>query len=45
MVTHDPRAAATADRVLYLTDGRIVADIAQPTEADVLAVMKEAAGR
>jgi putative ABC transport system ATP-binding protein len=39
MVTHDPRAAATADRVLYLTDGRIVADIARPTEADVLAVM------
>jgi putative ABC transport system ATP-binding protein len=43
MVTHDPRAAATADRVLYLTDGRVVADIADPTEADVLAVMKEAA--
>jgi putative ABC transport system ATP-binding protein len=39
MVTHDPRAAATADRVLYLADGRIVADIARPTEADVLAVM------
>jgi putative ABC transport system ATP-binding protein len=45
MVTHDPRAAAIADRVLYLTDGRVVADLAQPTEADVLAVMKEAAGR
>jgi putative ABC transport system ATP-binding protein len=45
MVTHDPRAAATADRVLYLTDGRVVADVADPTEADVLAVMKEAAGR
>jgi putative ABC transport system ATP-binding protein len=45
MVTHDPRAAATADRVLYLTDGRVVADLARPTEADVLAVMKEAAGR
>jgi putative ABC transport system ATP-binding protein len=45
MVTHDPRAAATADRVLYLTDGRIVADIADPTEAGVLAVMKQAAAR
>jgi putative ABC transport system ATP-binding protein len=45
VVTHDPRAAATADRVLYLTDGRVVADLAGPTEADVLAVMKEAAGR
>jgi putative ABC transport system ATP-binding protein len=43
MVTHDPRAAAIADRVLYLTDGRVVADIEEPTEADVLAVMKAAA--
>ena len=40
MVTHDPRAAAIADRVLYLTDGRVVADFADPTEADVLAQMK-----
>jgi len=45
MVTHDPRAAATADRALYLADGRIVADIANPTEADVLAAMKQAADR
>ena len=45
MVTHDPRAAAIADRVLYLADGRVVADIADPTEADVLAVMKQAAAR
>ena len=39
MVTHDPRAAAAADRVLYLTDGRIVADLAQPSEAEIHAVM------
>ena len=39
MVTHDPRAAAIADRVLYLTDGRVVADLRCPTEDDVLAVM------
>jgi putative ABC transport system ATP-binding protein len=39
MVTHDPRAAAIADRVLYLTDGRVVADLQGPTEDDVLAVM------
>ena len=45
MVTHDPRAAAIADRVLYLADGRVVADIADPTEAAVLAVMNEAAAR
>ena len=41
MVTHDPRAAATADRVLFLADGRIVGDMAQPTEAQILATMKE----
>ena len=28
MVTHDPRAAAIADRVLSLADGRIVSDVA-----------------
>jgi putative ABC transport system ATP-binding protein len=39
MVTHDPRAAAIADRVLYLTDGRVVADLANPSEADILRVM------
>jgi putative ABC transport system ATP-binding protein len=43
MVTHDPRAAAIADRVLYLADGRVVADLEQPSEADILAVMKKAA--
>jgi putative ABC transport system ATP-binding protein len=40
MVTHDPRAAAHADRVLFLADGRIVDDMAQPTEAGVIAAMK-----
>jgi putative ABC transport system ATP-binding protein len=45
MVTHDPRAAAIADRVLYLADGRVVADLSEPTEADILAVMKQAAAR
>ena len=42
MVTHDPRAAATADRVVFIGDGRIVADLDEPTEADVLAAVKEA---
>ena len=45
MVTHDPRAAAIADRVLYLADGRVVADLSEPTEAGILAVMKQAAAR
>jgi putative ABC transport system ATP-binding protein len=44
MVTHDPLAAARADRVLFLADGRIVSDLAQPTEADVLAQMKAVSG-
>jgi putative ABC transport system ATP-binding protein len=41
MVTHDPKAATAADRVLFLADGRIVADLDRPTEDDVLATMKE----
>jgi putative ABC transport system ATP-binding protein len=45
MVTHDPRAAATADRVLFLADGLIVNDLAAPTEEQILAAMKEATQR
>ena len=45
MVTHDARAAATADRVLFLADGRIVGDIAEPTEDQVIAAMREASLR
>jgi putative ABC transport system ATP-binding protein len=41
MVTHDPNAAATADRVLFLADGLVVCDLERPTEAQVLDVMKE----
>jgi putative ABC transport system ATP-binding protein len=41
MVTHDARAAATADRVLFLADGVVVRDLERPTEAEVLDVMKE----
>ena len=37
MVTHDPRAAAIADRVLFLADGRIAGDLADPTEASIVA--------
>jgi putative ABC transport system ATP-binding protein len=43
MVTHDPRAAAIADRVLFLADGRIVGDLVEPTEDQVIAAMREAA--
>jgi putative ABC transport system ATP-binding protein len=43
MVTHDPRAAATADRVLFLADGSLVRDLDAPSEANILEVMKELA--
>jgi len=41
MVTHDASAAAYADRVLFLADGRIVQEMNEPTAALVLERMKE----
>ena len=43
MVTHDPHAATRADRVLYLSDGRVAGDLDRPSEDDVLDLVKEAA--
>ena len=43
MVTHDPRAAAVADRVLFLADGLVVSEIDRPTEDEILGTMKELA--
>ncbi len=40
IVTHDPRAAAYSDRVLFLADGRIVDEMRSPTEESVLDRMK-----
>src|SRR6266536_3053039 len=40
MVTHDPTAAAYADRVVFLVDGRIVGELADPTAERVLERMK-----
>jgi putative ABC transport system ATP-binding protein len=45
MVTHDARAAARADRVVFLADGRVVADMREPTEASVLRTMNEVTTR
>jgi putative ABC transport system ATP-binding protein len=45
MVTHDAHAAAVADRVVFIADGRIVDDISEPTEEQVLAAVKEAYAR
>jgi putative ABC transport system ATP-binding protein len=41
MVTHEARAAAIADRVLFLADGLIVKELSGASQADVLAVMNE----
>jgi len=40
MVTHDPVAAAYADRVVFLADGRIVDEMADPSAERVLDRMK-----
>ena len=41
MVTHDPNAAATADRVVFLGDGLIVRDLGKSSESEVLEAMNE----
>ena len=40
MVTHDPTAAAYADRIVFLADGRIVDAMTEPTAQKVLDRMK-----
>ena len=40
MVTHDPGAASTADRIVFLADGRIVDEMLAPTPERVLERMK-----
>jgi putative ABC transport system ATP-binding protein len=40
MVTHDPRAASYADRVIFLADGRIVHELAHPTMEGILDELK-----
>ena len=41
MVTHDPRAAAIADRILFLADGEIVRDMPRAEPGEVIAAMDE----
>jgi len=41
MVTHDPRAASIADRILFIADGLIVKELSGASAAEVLAVMGE----
>ena len=40
MVTHDPSAAAFADRVVFLVDGRVVDEIVAPTRDSVMDKMR-----
>jgi putative ABC transport system ATP-binding protein len=40
MVTHDPRGAAYADRVLFLADGLVVGELREPTADSVLEKMR-----
>jgi putative ABC transport system ATP-binding protein len=45
MVTHDARAAATADRILFLADGVIIKELRAADEHQVLAAVEEIALR
>ncbi len=44
MVTHDPRAASFAHRVLFLADGELVAELTAPTQSSVLATLAQLDG-
>jgi len=44
MVTHDPHAAAYADRVVFLADGRVVGELLSPTADSVLERMMTLGG-
>ena len=41
MVTHDPRGAAYADRVVFLADGTLVGELESPTADSVLEQMRK----
>jgi putative ABC transport system ATP-binding protein len=40
MVTHDPRAASYADRVVFLVDGRLVDEVGRSSMSEILDVLK-----
>jgi putative ABC transport system ATP-binding protein len=44
MVTHDPRAASIADRILFLADGRIVKEMQSSGEEEIVDAVKALAG-
>jgi putative ABC transport system ATP-binding protein len=45
MVTHDPRAATIADRVLFLADGVIVKELGRSSQTEILDVLSAVADR
>jgi putative ABC transport system ATP-binding protein len=45
MVTHDPAAAAWADRVVFLADGRLVDELVDPTAEKIAALMMAVSAR
>jgi putative ABC transport system ATP-binding protein len=45
MVTHDPRAATIADRVLFLADGVIVNELGRASQAEILDALSEVSAR
>jgi putative ABC transport system ATP-binding protein len=45
MVTHDPQAAAIADRILFLTDGEIVRDAGRLRPHEIVAALQELSER
>ena len=40
MATHDPLAAAYSDRVVFLVDGKITEEMADPTQDKVIDQLK-----
>ena len=45
MVTHDPRAAAIADRIVFLADGELVKDLGPSSSREIVAAMEEVSGQ
>lgn len=41
LVTHDPGAAATADRVVFLADGAVIGELSDPSSDQVLTALKD----
>ena len=44
MVTHDPRAATIADRILFLADGIVVDELGRSSQHEILAALEEVSG-